>query len=100
MKKCLIITFATILTLFSECQCTKYSAEEIKEFLLNTSRLAISDFHSVKTSYLSDEDDERKIQIQPVHYMNNKPRSLGKVYFISLNEYGYIPSVILSFRSS
>ena len=77
-----VLIFATILTLtlFSQCQCTKRSGKEIRQFLLDTSNLAKDDFQSVTRSDLSDEKDPRAIRIQPAHYMNNKPRSLGKFW--------------------
>jgi len=73
----LFLIFWTIFTLFSPCQGTKRSGKEIRQFLLDISKLAKEDYSSVTRSNLSDEEDGRAIQIQPVHYMNNKPRSLG-----------------------
>ena len=76
-----ILIFATIFTLFSSCQETgRRSAKEVRQFLLDISELAKEDFSSVSRSNLSDEKDERIIQIQPAHFMNNKPRSLGFDY--------------------
>lgn len=78
MNPCFILFFATIFALFSSCQ-GKRSAMEVRQFLLDISKLAKEDFSSVSRSNLSDEKDERIIQIQPAHFMNNKPRSLGKI---------------------
>ena len=78
MNSYFILTFA-IFTLFSSCQGTgRRSTKEVRQFLLDISKLAKEDFSSVTRSNLSDEKDERIIQIQPAHFMNNKPRSLGK----------------------
>ena len=80
MNPCFILFIATIFKLFSSCQGTgRRSAEEVRQFLLDISKLAKEDFSSVTRSNLSDEKDERIIQIQPKHFMNNKPRSLGKI---------------------
>ena len=79
MNHCSVLIFATIFTLLSQCQCTKRSGKEIRQFLLDTSNLAKEDFQSVTRSDLSDEKDERAIRIQPSHFMNNKPRSLGNI---------------------
>ena len=73
----LFLTFGTIFTLFSPCQGSKRSGKEIRQFLLDISKLAKEDYSSVTRSNLSDEEDGRAIKIQPAHYMNNKPRSLG-----------------------
>lgn len=79
MNRCSVLIFATIFTLLSQCQCTKRSGKEIRQFLLDTSNLAKEDFQSVTRSDLSDERDERSIRIQPSNFMNNKPRSLGNI---------------------
>ena len=78
MNSYFILTFV-IFTFFSSCQGTgRRSTKEVRQFLLDISKLAKEDFSRVTRFNLSDEKDERIIQIQPAHFMNNKPRSLGK----------------------